>query len=235
MTSNSPSDSSSIFEDGKLKSGIHKIQNLYSRTYLDINEHSRQLCCRPVHNLEEGSGLVRPFSWFMIYISDDQKWKITPLGAGYSVQRVSANVVNLVCCCISNDVGHRLNQGNQSSFAHRWVDWMMSVYFPSPLIPWRGGWKSSTSAFEYIRYEPGVAHCTGSARPRYISAFTGESRRELGILLWGSKRMALRSNVRTFSVPENTFKLSRHLGANLDGHRTLTLADLEVNPREDWG
>jgi len=46
MTLNSPTDPSSIFEDGKLKPGIYKIQNLYSRTYLGIHEHSRQTCCR---------------------------------------------------------------------------------------------------------------------------------------------------------------------------------------------
>ena len=92
MTSNSPSDSSSLFEDRKLKSEIYKLQNLYSWTYLDINEHSRQLCCRPTHNLEDGYGFVRPFSWFVIWhVPDDQKWKIAPLGAGYSVQKVSAN------------------------------------------------------------------------------------------------------------------------------------------------
>ena len=38
MTSNLPSDTSSIFED------------------------SRKLCCRPAHNLEEGNGFMRPFS-----------------------------------------------------------------------------------------------------------------------------------------------------------------------------
>ena len=61
MTFNSPSDSSSIFEGGRLKPGIYKIQNLYSQTYLDIHEHSRETCCRPAHNLE-GKGLVRPLS-----------------------------------------------------------------------------------------------------------------------------------------------------------------------------
>ena len=39
MTFNSPSDSPSIFEDGRLRPGIYKIQNLYSQTYLDIHEH----------------------------------------------------------------------------------------------------------------------------------------------------------------------------------------------------
>ena len=47
-----------IFEDGRLRLGIYKIQNLYSRTYLDIHEHSREVCCRPAQNLEDGAGLV---------------------------------------------------------------------------------------------------------------------------------------------------------------------------------
>lgn len=49
-----------IFEDGKLKPGIYKIQNLFSQTYMDIHEHSREVCCRPVTDLGEGRGLVSP-------------------------------------------------------------------------------------------------------------------------------------------------------------------------------
>ena len=63
MTLNSPTgnDSSSIFEDGKLKPGIYKIQNLFAETYMDIHLHSKKVCCRPAQNLEDGGGLVRPF------------------------------------------------------------------------------------------------------------------------------------------------------------------------------
>ena len=50
---------SSIFENGRLKSGIYKIQNLLSESYLDVLHHSMQLCCRPAQDLEEGRGLVR--------------------------------------------------------------------------------------------------------------------------------------------------------------------------------
>ena len=66
MTFASPNEPSSIFEDGKLKPGIYKIQNLYSQTYLDIHEHSKATCGRPVENLEEGRGLVRQLCgpWF---------------------------------------------------------------------------------------------------------------------------------------------------------------------------
>jgi len=92
MTPNLHTGSPPIFEDGRLKPGIYKIQNLYSRTYLDIQEHSRQMCCRPAQNIEEGNGLVRPFSRSVVRRSDNHKWKIMPLGAGYSVQRVRVNV-----------------------------------------------------------------------------------------------------------------------------------------------
>ena len=58
MTMNSTSGSSSIFKDGKLKPGIYKIQNILSETYLDIEVHSREVCCRPAKDLGEGRGIV---------------------------------------------------------------------------------------------------------------------------------------------------------------------------------
>jgi len=72
---------SSIFQDGKIKSGIYKIQNVYSQTYLDILEHSREACCRPDWGLEKGKGL----------------WEIKPLGSGYSVQRVEPDKPDQYC------------------------------------------------------------------------------------------------------------------------------------------
>lgn len=48
-----------ILEDGKLKPGLYKIQNLLRKTYLDIHEHSMELCCRPASALEENDGIVR--------------------------------------------------------------------------------------------------------------------------------------------------------------------------------
>ena len=83
------SESLSIFKDGKLKPGFYKIQNLHSQTYMDVEERSREVCCRPVTTLEEGRGLVRPFWVSVTRVSDDYKWEIKPLGPGYSVQRVS--------------------------------------------------------------------------------------------------------------------------------------------------
>ena len=89
MTFNSTTDTSSIFEGGKLKPGIYKIQNLQSETYLDIHLHSKKVCCRPAQDLEDGRGLVRPHLPFTDRFSEAQKWEITPLGIGYAVQKVS--------------------------------------------------------------------------------------------------------------------------------------------------
>ena len=58
MPLRSTNDSSSIFQDGKLKPGIYKIQNIQSETYLDIEVHLRELCCRPSKDLGEGRGFV---------------------------------------------------------------------------------------------------------------------------------------------------------------------------------
>jgi hypothetical protein len=59
MTLTSTGGSSSIFENGKLKPGIYKIQNVYTESYLDIKIHSMEVCCRPEKTLGEGRGLVR--------------------------------------------------------------------------------------------------------------------------------------------------------------------------------
>jgi hypothetical protein len=59
MTLTSTSDSLSIFKNGRLKSGIYKIQNVYAGTYLDITVISREVCCRPIGDLGGGRGLVR--------------------------------------------------------------------------------------------------------------------------------------------------------------------------------
>jgi len=67
-TTNGPT---SILRDGKLKPGIYKIQNLFTRTYLDIHEHSKEMCCRSATALEEGEGLVRPFQQPTMHIPDN--------------------------------------------------------------------------------------------------------------------------------------------------------------------
>jgi hypothetical protein len=47
----------SIFESGKLRPGIYKIQNIVGQTYVDIRDHTKELCGRPATVLE-GKGLV---------------------------------------------------------------------------------------------------------------------------------------------------------------------------------
>jgi len=60
MTYNSPNTGPSIFQGGKLKPGIYKIQNLASGTYVDTKDDVRELCGRPTSALENGKGQVRP-------------------------------------------------------------------------------------------------------------------------------------------------------------------------------
>ena len=47
----------SIFEDGKLKSGTYKVQNLASQTYLEVLD-SKELCCRTPTVLTPKDALV---------------------------------------------------------------------------------------------------------------------------------------------------------------------------------
>ena len=59
MTLPSAGSSSSIFEGGRLKPGIYKIQNLSTEGHVDIHEQSKEVCCRPTKDIKEGGGLVR--------------------------------------------------------------------------------------------------------------------------------------------------------------------------------
>ena len=62
MTFTSTSNSSSVFQDGKVKSGIYKIYNIFHEAYLDIHEHpAREMYLRPAQDLGEGRGLVRRY------------------------------------------------------------------------------------------------------------------------------------------------------------------------------
>jgi len=81
MTLHSTSDSSSILEGGKLKPGIYKIQNIQCETYLDIEVHTREVCCRAAKSLGEGRGL----------------WEIKSFGAGYTIQRVEPGKPEQFC------------------------------------------------------------------------------------------------------------------------------------------
>ena len=61
------SDPVSIFEGGRLALRTSKIQNLYDKTYMDIQEHSKEVCRRPAAALEEKGQLCIRFSgrWFV--------------------------------------------------------------------------------------------------------------------------------------------------------------------------
>ncbi|KAF9649746.1 hypothetical protein BDM02DRAFT_3128113 [Thelephora ganbajun] len=82
MTPHSTSGLSSILEDGRLKPGIYKIQNIRSETYLDIEVHTREVCCRPAKDLEEGRGF---------------KWEVKTLGGGYTVEFVEPGKPEQFC------------------------------------------------------------------------------------------------------------------------------------------
>ncbi|KAF9783525.1 hypothetical protein BJ322DRAFT_1071542 [Thelephora terrestris] len=81
MNLNSPNASFSIFKDGRLKPGIYRIQNIRSDTYLDIHQHSNEVCCRPKREIEEGRGL----------------WEIMDLGVGYAVKMVEPGKPERFC------------------------------------------------------------------------------------------------------------------------------------------
>ena len=69
MTLTAASDNTlSIFKDGKLTPGIYKIQNIETENYVDIEVHSRQLCCRPARDLGEGRGLVSRYPSFVVRV-----------------------------------------------------------------------------------------------------------------------------------------------------------------------
>ena len=117
------SDTLSVFKDGMLKPGIYKIQNLYTRNYMDIHEHSKEVCCRPATALEEGGGLVRPFSsnqWFAHLTSRSGRSSLLGLdtpyrGRAYRAYQVRDNV--------SNDEEPRSSRGGLSSFVFRYTCW----------------------------------------------------------------------------------------------------------------
>ena len=58
MTFHSTGNIPSNFEDGKLKPGVYKIQNIQTETYMDIEVHTREACSRPAKDLEGGRGFV---------------------------------------------------------------------------------------------------------------------------------------------------------------------------------
>ena len=47
-----------IFENGILKPGVHRFQNVYTEGYLNIHLHSMEVCCRHANDLGVGRVLV---------------------------------------------------------------------------------------------------------------------------------------------------------------------------------
>ena len=58
MVYNSPRSPPSIFQGGRIKPGVYKIQNIVSKTYVDIKDDVRELCGRPSQVLEYGRDQV---------------------------------------------------------------------------------------------------------------------------------------------------------------------------------
>jgi len=71
-----PNDPMSIFVDGKLKPGRYKVQNLASQTYLEILEHSKELCCRPATVLAPKDALVLPEPSNDLNVSDASNFTV---------------------------------------------------------------------------------------------------------------------------------------------------------------
>ncbi|KAF9781768.1 hypothetical protein BJ322DRAFT_1111690 [Thelephora terrestris] len=78
-----------LFDGGKLKPGIYKIQNIVGETYLDIREHNKELCCRPDFVLG-GKG----------------QWEILPLGSGYTIRRLEPGRPDQFCNVLSGSMDH---------------------------------------------------------------------------------------------------------------------------------
>jgi len=106
MTLTSTSNPFSILKDGKLKPGVYKIQNLYHQNYLDVEEHSRKMCCRPARDLEDGRGL----------------WEIKNLGVGYTVRRVEPGKPDQFCNPMEG-----INDGTQLYVAAYPIAWRIEV------------------------------------------------------------------------------------------------------------
>ena len=88
MTVHSTTGPTSVFEGGRLKPGIYKIQNIQSETFRYIDVHTREACCRPAKDL---GGLYAADA--LVFLSDDYKWEIKHLGARCTVKFVSALAV----------------------------------------------------------------------------------------------------------------------------------------------
>ena len=81
------SPTATVLQDGKIKPGIYKIQNIVSKTYVDIKDDLRELCGRPSSALERSRGHVSLYIWAP-GIPNNQQWEILPLGPGYTIRKV---------------------------------------------------------------------------------------------------------------------------------------------------
>lgn len=93
-----------MFVDGKLEPGIYKVQDLASQTYLEILEHSKELCCRPAAVLSPGGALVIQNSVLLtgsrtIDVLDASQWEFQASDSGYRIKKVSDAACS-PCVCV---------------------------------------------------------------------------------------------------------------------------------------
>ncbi|KAF9653589.1 hypothetical protein BDM02DRAFT_3265312 [Thelephora ganbajun] len=105
----SPPPGRTILEDGKLKPGSYKIQNIVSKTYLDIHEHSMELCCRPASALGKDDGI----------------WEVLPFGAGYTIRMEHPEYMEKPDCFCTVKVG--LTSGSPICVSPFPVAWSIKV------------------------------------------------------------------------------------------------------------
>lgn len=88
MHTPSLSDPMSIFMGGKLKPGKYKVQNLASKTYLEVLEHSKELCCRPETVLSPEDALLIYNTHSNDHRPDTSQWGFEASGSGYKIKKV---------------------------------------------------------------------------------------------------------------------------------------------------
>ena len=92
MKYSSSNTSTSIYQYGKIKPGVYKIKNVVSGTFVDIKDDARELCGRPSSSLEASRGQVSLHVRLGTDVPNRKKWEILPLGAGYTIRKVSINL-----------------------------------------------------------------------------------------------------------------------------------------------
>ena len=146
MTFTSTDNPFSIFENGKLKAGTYKIQNLHTDGFVDIHERTKELCCRPVKELGEGRGMVRRYRYPLpvVCVLRLEVGNRTPRGWIHDKEGKHTDAIHRGPCRHMLDNGRRrLNWGNLTSFVRQWSGCKTRVHFPSSLILWLGELKLS--------------------------------------------------------------------------------------------